>query len=175
VDEATTIWIKGKNFNLKNLLKDDNLAKEYSGGSLVIARLAPQDYHRFHSPVGGVLGKFIPCSGTYYTVNPIAVRDTIDVYTENKRQRVTIKSPEFGDVVYVTVGATMVGSIMYTAKEGQTVKKGDELGYFAFGGSTVLLLFKAGAIKFDNDLEVNSLKPIETLVKIGSSLGKSTK
>jgi len=175
IEEATKIWIKGKKFSLTNLLKDDALAKEYSGGSLVIARLAPQDYHRFHSPVSGTLGKFTPYTGTYYTVNPIAIRDTIDVYTENKRQRVTIKSPEFGDVIYITVGATMVGSIVYTAKEGQTVKKGDELGYFAFGGSTVLVLFKKGTINFDEDLKVNSMKPIETLVKIGSRLGISTK
>jgi len=175
IEAATKIWIKGKNFTLQNLLKDETLAKEYSGGSLVIARLAPQDYHRFHSPIDGVLGKFVPYPGTYYTVNPIAIREAIDVYTENKRQRVIIKSPQFGDVLYITVGATMVGSINFTVKEGQTVKKGDEIGYFAFGGSTILVLFKPGTIKFDSDLLVNSSKPIETLVKFGTSLGTSTK
>jgi len=175
IDDATKIWIKGKNFTLKNLIKDDALANQYVGGSLAICRLAPQDYHRFHIPCNGTLGKFVPIDGTYYTVNPIAVREQVDVYTENKRQRVVISSPEFGDVLYISVGATMVGSIFYTAKEGQPVQKGDELGYFAFGGSTVLLLFKKGTIKFDNDLVVNSTKPIESLVKMGMSLGKSTK
>jgi phosphatidylserine decarboxylase len=66
----------------------------------------------------------------------------------------------------------MVGSIVHTAKEGQRVKKGDELGYFAFGGSTVLLFFLPGVIEFDADLLVNSNKPIETLIKMGDSIGK---
>jgi len=175
VDQATHIWVKGKNFNLKNLLLDDNLVEQFAGGSMVICRLAPQDYHRFHCPVNGTLGPLFPIDGTYYTVNPIAVKENVDVYTENKRVRVVIKSPEFGDVVYVAVGATMVGSIQFTAKEKDTIKKGAEVGYFAFGGSTILMFFQKDRITFDQDLIVNSLKPIETLVKMGESLGKATK
>jgi len=175
VDEATKLWVKGRNFTVKTLIQDDNLEKAFTGGSMVIARLAPQDYHRFHSPVGGVLGNMKAFEGAYYTVNPIAINETVDVYTENKRVRTVINSPEFGDVIYIAVGATMVGSIVFTAKEGDKLKKGDEVGYFAFGGSTVLLFFKKGAIEYDEDLVVNSSKPIETLVKMGAALGKSTK
>jgi len=173
VDQATDVWVKGKNFNLKNLLLDDKLVTKFTGGAMVICRLAPQDYHRFHCPVSGVVGAMFPIDGTYYTVNPIAVKEDVDVYTENKRVRLLINSPEFGDVCYVAVGATMVGSINFTAKEKDTLKKGDELGYFAFGGSTVLMFFEKGKITFDQDLVVNSIKPIETLVKMGESLGKA--
>jgi len=175
VTDATNVWVKGKNFALKALIQDEQLEKDFMGGSMVIARLAPQDYHRFHCPVNGVLGPAKAFEGAYYTVNPIAINETVDVYTENKRIRTVIKSPEFGDVIYIAVGATMVGSINFTAKEGDKLKKGDEVGYFAFGGSTVLLFFKKDAIVFDEDLVVNSTKPIETLVKMGSALGKSTK
>lgn len=175
ITEATKIWVKGKNFNLKRLLDDEKLAAEFDEGSLVIARLAPQDYHRFHSPVTGKLLDFKPFVGTYYTVNPIAVKEDVDVYTENKRTLLTIETAEFGTVLFIAVGATMVGCIEWTKKKGDFVNKGDELGYFAFGGSTVLLLFKKGTIQFDQDLLINSQKPVETLVAVGDSLGKATK
>jgi len=175
VDEATKLWVKGKNFSVKALIQDEQLEKDFLGGSMVIARLAPQDYHRFHSPVTGQLGPMKVFEGAYFTVNPIAINETVDVYTQNKRIRTVIKTAEFGDVIYIAVGATMVGSIVFTAKEGSNLKKGDEVGYFAFGGSTVLLFFKKDAIVYDEDLLVNSSKPVETLVKMGHALGKSKK
>lgn len=110
-----------------------------------------------------------------FQVNPVAVNTTVDVYTENKRVVCPIDSAEFGLVTFVAIGATMVGSICFTTQPGQTLKKGDEHGYFAFGGSTVLVLFPRGSIEFDNDLLANSAKPIETLVKVGTSLGRATK
>jgi len=173
IDSATKIWIKGKNFSLNHLLRDEKIAAQYEGGSIAIFRLAPQDYHRFHSPVEGEIVDIVELTGTYYTVNPVAVRSETDVFTENKRCRVHIKSPQFGDVMYITVGATMVGSIIFTVKKGQKIKKGDEIGYFAFGGSTVINIFKPNSIIFDEDLIINSQKPVETLVKMGESLGKS--
>jgi len=175
IDQATKIWIKGHNFNLKNLLRDDQMAAKFNGGSLVIARLAPQDYHRFHLPVDCKIGATKPFDGALYTVNPIAIREDIDVYTENKRMFTLLDSPEFGTVGYISVGATMVGSIRLTSKEGQSAKKGDEHGYFAFGGSTILVLFEPNRITFDKDLVVNSGKPIETLVKMGEGIGLSTR
>lgn len=174
IAEAQQIWIKGHHFTLTSLLQNADLAKRYEGGSLVIARLAPQDYHRFHMPVGGTLRPFTPIDGTYFTVNPVAVNTSVDVYTENKRVVCPIDSDEFGLVTFVAIGATMVGSICFTTTPGQTIKKGDEHGYFAFGGSTVLVLFEPGKIEFDADLLANSAKPLETLVKVGVSIGRST-
>jgi len=143
---------------------------------MVIARLAPQDYHRFHSPVSGKIGKFVPIDGSYYTVNPVAIRSPLPVYCDNKRCLVEINTKNFDDVLYIAVGATLVGSIHWTVKEGQTVKKGEELGYFSFGGSTVLLFFqKDKKPAFDDDLVKNSEKQIETYIKMGDHINASKK
>jgi phosphatidylserine decarboxylase len=174
VKQATEVWIKGKNFNLANLFKNPALAQEFEGGSLAIFRLAPQDYHRFHSPVDGTVESVTPIDGTYYTVNPMAVQDTIDVFTENKRVVVVIKSPTYGKVAFVCIGAMMVGSIQFTGgKVGTVLKKGDEIGYFAFGGSTVVTVFQKNKVTFDADLVRNSAGVIETIVKMGNKIGNA--
>jgi len=173
VATSIELWIKGRNFSLRSFLQNEQLADKFEGGSLVIARLAPQDYHRFHFPIGGVVSKPTHIDGTYYTVNPVAVNQHVDVYSENKRAVATIESKEFGTVCFIAIGATMVGSIHLTASPESVVAKGDEYGYFAFGGSTCVLLFEKGRIAFDEDLLVNSLKPLETLVKMGTSLGRA--
>ena len=71
VNEATRLWIKGRDFTVPRLLGESyqKEAERYNGGALVIFRLAPQDYHRFHSPVDGVIGHMTCISGEYYTVN----------------------------------------------------------------------------------------------------------
>jgi len=171
ISQATDVWIKGENFNLTSLLESEELASHYEGGSLVIARLAPQDYHRFHSPINCTVGNFVEVPGFYHTVNPIAVNHPIDIFTTNRRLYTLLHSGEFGMVCYIAIGATMVGSIQFTAQPGDIVQKGDEMGYFAFGGSTLLLLFEPGEIEFDKDLLCNSEKPLETLVKMGERIG----
>ncbi|KAI5083998.1 hypothetical protein GOP47_0000167 [Adiantum capillus-veneris] len=143
VDEAKRFWIKGRKFSVKGLLGDEVLANDFEGGSLAIFRLAPQDYHRFHMPVNGEIGKNIMIPGHLYTVNPIAVNSKYcDVFTDNKRVVNVIISKEFGKVAFVAIGATMVGSINFTKNEKDRVKKGDEFGYFSFGGSTVICVFQ---------------------------------
>ena len=68
VDDATTFWIKGKEFNLRALICDDKACAPFIGGSLCIARLAPQDYHRFHYPCDGVLTRdVVHLDGAYFT------------------------------------------------------------------------------------------------------------
>ena len=99
-----------------------------------------------------------------------------NVFTDNRRSVCYIKSPQFGNVLYVSVGASMVGSICLTScKAGEQIKRGDEHGYFAFGGSTNIILFEPGAIKFDSDLERRSLMPVETLIQVGDSIGMCTR
>eukprot|EP01105_Mastigella_eilhardi_P001069 TRINITY_DN1134_c0_g1_i4.p1 TRINITY_DN1134_c0_g1~~TRINITY_DN1134_c0_g1_i4.p1 ORF type:complete len:584 (-),score=86.77 TRINITY_DN1134_c0_g1_i4:61-1812(-) len=171
VDLATSVWIKGEGFTLEKLLVSKALATEYEHGSMVIARLAPQDYHRVHTPVSGVLGSYACVGGTYYTVNPIAINQSVDVLGSNRRLIAYIESPLYGKVYFILVGAVMVGSIVLTAVPGAPLNKGDEVGYFAFGGSTVLLLFAHGKVKWDADLLQNSLCPVETMVKMGTKIG----
>ncbi|KAJ3221612.1 hypothetical protein HK099_003308 [Clydaea vesicula] len=176
ISEATRLWIKvdsGENFSIANLLQDPVKAKLFEGGSCCIFRLAPQDYHRFHIPVDGVVGETKSISGEYFTVNPMAIRNRTDVYTENVRKITYIYSDHFGTVAFCAIGAMMVGSIVLTSEENQRVKRMDEHGYFAFGGSTCILLFEPKKILFDSDLITNSNQGLETLVKVGSSLGRA--
>ncbi|KAJ7472559.1 phosphatidylserine decarboxylase-domain-containing protein [Mycena latifolia] len=177
VSEATRLWIKGREFTVARLIGEayKHEAERYTGGALAIFRLAPQDYHRFHSPVDGTIGNMTYIAGEYYTVNPQAIRTALDVYGENARKIVPIDSPQFGRVIAVCVGAMMVGSIETTVKEGETVKRGQEFGYFAFGGSTIVLLFEKDVLVWDEDLLVNGRASLETLVRVGMGIGTGTR
>lgn len=166
MEEAQKIWVKGREFSIERLLGDayPQDAKRYKNGSLGIMRLAPQDYHRFHIPVDGIMGEPKLIDGEYYTVNPMAIRSALDVYGENIRVCVPIDSEVHGRVMVICVGAMMVGSTVITRKKGDHVKRAEELGYFKFGGSTLLLLFEPGVMRFDDDLANNSSEALETLV-----------
>lgn len=175
VSNATELWIKGKSFSIQRLLGDAYPEDVYRytgmGSSIAIFRLAPQDYHRVHSPIDGIMGKPVHIDGNYYTVNPMAVRSNLDVFGENARTVFPIQSPVFGKVMIVMVGAMMVGSCITTAQPGSFVRRTDELGYFRFGGSTVVVLFERQKLIPDSDLLANSLLRIESLVKVGMSVG----
>ena len=167
IDEATKIWVKGRDFSIGRLLNTayPEDVKRFIGGALGIFRLAPQDYHRFHIPVDGIMDKPKLIDGEYYTVNPMAIRSALDVYGENVRVCVPIDSVAHGRVMVVCIGAMMVGSTVITRKAGEQVKRAEELGYFQFGGSTILLLFEPGKMKFDDDLVDNASSALETLVR----------
>jgi len=129
ISEATRIWIKGHQFSLQHLFEDEQLAEEFDGGSIAVFRLAPDDYHRFHSPIKGTIGKHMKqINGTYYTVNPIAIKERLDVLTRNQRTVITIESDCFERVAFVAIGALLVGSVNFTVKPNQSIEKGDELG-----------------------------------------------
>ena len=172
MDDATRIWVKGREFSVERLLGNayPEDVKRYTNGALGIFRLAPQDYHRFHIPVDGIIDKPKLIEGEYYTVNPMAIRSALDVYGENVRVIVPIDSVAHGRVMVICVGAMMVGSTVITRKTGEKVGRAEELGYFKFGGSTLLLLFEPGAMKFDDDLVDNSHGALETLASALSNL-----
>ncbi len=146
------------------------MASLFEGGSLAVFRLAPQDYHRYHFPVNGILTETRQIDGPLYTVNPIAV-NKVDVFTENQRTVSIFDSVEFGKVAFVCVGATLVGSIVHTHPLQQQFAKGDEFGFFQFGGSTTILLFQKGRIEYDADLLQHSGRSIEVLLKMGERIG----
>jgi phosphatidylserine decarboxylase len=166
IDQAQSIWVKGREFTVERLLGDayPQDAARYHGGSLGIFRLAPQDYHRFHIPVDGVMDEPKTIEGEYYTVNPMAIRSSLDVYGENVRVICPIDSVSHGRVMVICIGAMMVGSTVITRNKGEHVKRAEELGYFKFGGSTLLLLFEPGQMRYDDDLVDNSRSALETLV-----------
>ncbi|KIW72518.1 phosphatidylserine decarboxylase [Phialophora macrospora] len=175
IDDAKRIWVKGRDYSLEKLFGEAYPldAKRFKGGSMGIFRLAPQDYHRFHVPVDGVLGTPKAIEGEYYTVNPMAIRSALDVYGDNVRVLVPIDSVTHGRVMYVCIGAMMVGSTVITRKPGERVRRAEELGYFKFGGSTILLFFEPGKMVYDEDLVANSTGALETLIRVGMSIGRS--
>ncbi|WVY94636.1 hypothetical protein V8G54_033724 [Vigna mungo] len=195
VDDSKRFWIKdrdggqggngfanirlqsqGRKFSVQGLLGKDMCSSAFVDGTMVVFRLAPQDYHRFHFPVSGTVEQFVDIPGCLYTVNPIAVNSKYcNVFTENKRVVSIISTVDFGKVAFVAIGATMVGSITFTKKKGDSVKKGDEFGYFSFGGSTVICVFEKDSIAIDEDLLANSNRSLETLVSVGMRLGVSTR
>lgn len=163
-------YIKGFRFNVASFLNDPELAKKYEDGAMIVFRLAPPDYHRYHFPVSGITSSSnTKIEGDYYSVNPLALRKKAEIFWLNKREFGIIKSPLYGEVVMVEVGATMVGSMIQTYK-GTNAEKGAEKGYFKFGGSTVVLLFEKDKIKIDDDLLMNTSKGLETTIKMGERI-----
>lgn len=164
-------FIKGQSFSLPEFLKDPILARRFAEGSMVIARLCPTDYHRFHFPCSGVPSKPRLINGALFSVNPLALRKNLSILWENKRFLTEIDTDDFGTVLYVEIGATCVGEVKQTFMFNQKVQKGEEKGYFSFGGSCVVLLFEPGRIQFDADLVAHSEKFLETKALFGQSLG----
>lgn len=169
--DVKTFFIKGSEFTLNRFLQNDELAIKYAGGSMAIVRLAPPDYHRYHFPASGIASESTKIGGHYFSVSPLALRGSLEILCENKREYCTLATKEYGDMLIADVGATMVGSIIQTYSPGQ-VKKGDEKGYFAFGGSTLVLLFEKDNIEFDNDLISNTKKGLETTVRVGETIAQ---
>jgi len=174
LDNVDRINVKGHDFSISTLLDDEELASRYQHGSMVMARLCPADYHRFHFPCSGTPSEAKVINGWLYSVNPIAFQKNIDVFTENKRVITELQTQQFGTVAIVEVGATNVGSIIQTYSPDAKYEKGEEKGYFAFGGSAIVLLFEPEKIAFDKDLLDLSSKEMEIRCLMGQSLGTAT-
>ena len=170
----TRLLVKGSSITLASLLTSEVDAKTYIGGSAMGARLAPYDYHRFHFPDDGEASLTRKIKGQYHSVNPIALSKIPDLYCRNKRAVTEFHSKNFGRIAYVEVGAITVGTIIQTYTPG-SVLRGQEKGYFQYGGSTLILLFEPEAIAFDEDLIADSTAGIEVHVLAGSSIGKNLK
>ncbi len=173
ISETDGFIVKGEKFSLKELLQDENLAKRYENGSMVIARLCPTDYHRFHFPFDNTPGIPKLINGYLYSVNPIALRQNIHIFTQNKRVLTSLQSKSFGNVLFIEIGATNVGSIHQTYTPNCPHKKGDEKGYFSFGGSSLILLFEQDTISFDQELLDVSKQGVEIRALMGQSMGRT--
>jgi phosphatidylserine decarboxylase len=176
VDAAEGFYVKGAKFTLAELLGDPakaGLAEKFSGGAMLISRLCPVDYHRFHFPVDGLPGEPRQIKGWLYSVSPVALRRNLRYLVENKREITLIESPAFGTVAMLEVGATNVGAIRQSYLPGRVAIKGAEKGLFAFGGSCVITLFQRGRIRLDADLVAQSAQCRETYARMGDRLGEA--
>lgn len=169
IQENTTFSIKNTEYTLRSLLRSPRLAKRFRGGYAYILRLTVEDYHRYLYSVSGKQSKNYHIDGTFHTVNPIA-NDYLPIYKENTREYTVIHSKEFGDVLQMEVGALLVGKIL-NHKQSTVVTRGEEKGFFEYGGSTIVVLTQKGRVTPRSDLLTNSKNGYETKVLQAHPLG----
>ena len=167
LNKESSFDIKNSIYTLKNIVKED-LTNKYKNGYALIFRLEVTDYHRYHFIDDGKLDDYKYIKGRLNTVQPIAYNKKI--FHTNSREYTILHTKNFGDVIEVDVGALLVGKISNnkTIKE---FKKGDEKGYFEFGGSTIILFVEDNKVIIDNDILLNSALGKETIVSCGEKIG----
>ncbi len=171
VSDLEHFFVKGDEFTLPKFLGDKELAKRHENSSMFILRLAPNDYHRFHFPYDGVPSEMTRIKGRYFSVSPYALAGNFArVFCENKREFCPLHTEDKGEIIIAPVGATMVGSIVETFSAGQPISKGEEMGYFAFGGSTIVILADSNRLSIDADILKNTKEKKETYVKMGETI-----
>lgn len=170
IHDELTIPVKGSMLRAKDLVGDSELAKDFEGGPLMIARLCPVDYHRYHYPDSGKTIKSFPVHGDYHSVNPIALKHRGDIFIKNERRVSIIETENCGKLAYIEVGATCVGKIVQSFDESQSFKRGDEKGYFLFGGSTVIVCGEKGKWKPSSDMLKNTELGVETYIHLGDEV-----
>jgi len=168
INEDTVLNIKNSFYTISDLLCDNELSKKYKDGYCLVFRLCVDDYHHYHYIDNGKLIKKKNIKGIFHTVRPIAQKH-VKVFSENTREWSLLKTDNFGDVIQIEVGALMVGKICNLKKV--KFKKGEEKGYFRFGGSTIVLLFEKNKIIIDSDILKQSNLGNETIVKLYETIG----
>ncbi len=172
VNPASRFFVKSAPFLLKKFL-GPTISAPYQNADIAIFRLAPYDYHRFHFPVDCIPKQPIVLNGWLGTVNPVSFLSGLMPLTKNKRIIIPLEYSSGGIGYLVAVGAMFVGSIKTTYTPGKPYKKGDEAGFFEFGGSTVVLITAPGTIAFKDEFKAHSKENFETAVLIGESLSDS--
>lgn len=172
VEDLGKFYVKGQKFTLSAFLQNEELAEKHKNSVLLIFRLAPNDYHRYHFPYSGKVSDITEIKGQYLSVSPYALTPNFTrVFCENKREYTILTTKEKGEIILCPVGATMVGTIIETFAPNSEIKKGEEMGYFAFGGSSVVMLIEKDTFKIDSDILENSKNRMETAVEMGERIG----
>jgi phosphatidylserine decarboxylase len=154
VSATDEFLIKEAKYNLSTLLSTDTVP---SKSDIFIFRLAPEQYHRIHSPTNSTIVSIVERQGTYKSVNPILL-NKIPVLQGNYRKIVTFSN----GIKMVIVGATCVGSIVLTVKKGDHVKHGDDMGTFKFGGSCVVIVVPYTIKRYNKKITEN-----EKIIQVG--------
>lgn len=169
INKELIFKVKNSNYSLDAIINDKKLAKEYENGDLLVFRLAPHNYHRYHFIDDGIVVSNKKIKGKFHTVNPI-IYDKYEVFKENSREVTVLNTKNMGKVLYIEVGAMLVGKIHnHNIKN---FKKLDEKGYFEYGGSTCILVFMPNKIKVDKKILNASKKGFEINVKYGEKIGR---
>jgi phosphatidylserine decarboxylase len=170
INKDLTLKIKDSYYSIDTLV-DSKIMKEYNGGYALVFRLSTDNYHRYCYIDSGTKSKNNYIKGVFHTVQPISLKH-YNFFKTNSREYTILNTNNFGKVIDIDIGALGVGRIKNHHEE-YTFYKGEEKGYFEFGGSTIVLLFKKDIIEIDKDILNNSKENIETIVKYGEKIGKS--
>lgn len=157
VQRQDRFWIKRQPYSLNDLLANDDAVGKFVGGTVYQAFLSATNYHRWHSPVAGTVVRAFVKEGTYYSEDESEGAQAVDPTTSQSylahvaaRAIILIDAddPDIGLVAFLGVGMSEVSSCIISPniKPGNRIGKGDELGYFQFGGSTECLIFRPGVI-----------------------------
>lgn len=172
IQDNTTFSIKNTEYTLRTLLRSPRLAQRFRGGYAFLLRLTVDDYHRYVYAASGKQSKNYHIDGSFHTVNPIA-NDYLPIYKENTREYTVIHTNQFGDIVQMEVGALLVGKISNHTQSGM-VTRGEEKGYFEYGGSTIIILTGKDAVEPREDLLRNTERGYETKLLQGHTIGTAT-
>ncbi len=169
ISQDQVYHIKHTEYHLQDLLKSRALAQKFSGGTCLIFRLTPQNYHRYCYVCNGTKMESRVIPGILHCVRPTAYA-SFPVFTENSREYTRIRTQQFGEIIQMEIGALLVGKIKNHPKKGN-VLQGMEKGYFEFGGSTILLLAQKGRLSVDSQFIKNTKMGLETEVRLGEKVG----
>lgn len=169
ISKDLTFNIKDSIYDISSLIQNESIAKEYLDGYILIFRLAVDDYHRYCYIDSGSKSSNTYIKGVLHTVQPIATKK-YKIYKTNSREYTILHTDNFNDVLQIEVGAMLVGKIKNLHNE-HSFNKGEEKGYFEFGGSTICLVVKKDTIKLDDEILENTKKEYETIVKCGERIG----
>ncbi|MCP3965733.1 MAG: phosphatidylserine decarboxylase [Lentisphaerae bacterium] len=173
LDEISEFFVKGSKFTLAKFLGSEKLAEKHRNAAIFIIRLAPNDYHRFHFPYSGKASAAKRIRGCYYSVSPYAVNPNFArAFCENKREYCLLETDDKGTMLVCPVGATMIGNIVETYTPENHVNKGDEMGYFGFGGSSVALIIDSDKVEIAADILKNTKDGLETTIRMGEIIGR---
>lgn len=172
MSDDQTIPVKGRYLSAKALLARTRWEETFKDGPLLLARLCPVDYHRYHYPDNGKVLDYYRVHGKLHSVNPIALKEYADIFATNERQVTILETENFGKLAYVEVGAICVGKIVQSGSL-EEFKRGDEKGYFLFGGSTVIVLGEKGRWTPEADMLEFTQKGIETYLHLGEPVARA--
>jgi phosphatidylserine decarboxylase len=158
ITEDSNITLKGVNWAVADLLDSSPYKDAFKGGIYMHSFLYIDDYHRYHVPVGGTVKEIRNISGRVYLDvrrNPDGSLDVVDGDTyqfNQERGLIVIDSPEVGLVAVLPIGMAYVSSVNLTPEVGAELQKGDEFGFFLFGGSDIVIVFQDNGVVLDADI-----------------------
>lgn len=167
ITDDLMLTIKGSTYSLNELVNNEEDLSEFKNGKCLVFRLCVDDYHHYCYPDSGKLLKYNIVDGKLHTVRSISSK--YKIYKVNQREYSILETENFDKIVYIEVGAMMVGKIVNNVQEEFT--KGAEKGYFKLGGSTIVILLKENELILDKDIVNNSKNDIETQVKYRETIG----